>query len=117
MGAAARSAPALFVMRDRFSGTKLADARAGGSGFTDVSQTTGDHSRYRDYPSHFLPRTASGKLAVGLYLAFLAFAEWPLLPLANRIEPTVLGFPFLFVYLAVIYTAKIATLLYAAKRL
>ena len=81
-----------------------------------MSQTTGDHSRYREYPSHFLPRTVNGRLVVGAYLLLLLFAEWPLLPLANRIEPTVLGFPFLFVYLAVIYAAQIATLLYAAKR-
>ena len=87
-----------------------------GSRFLNVSQTTGDHSRYHEYPSHFFPRTPQGQLAVGAYLVFLLFAEWPLLPLANRIEPTVLGFPFLFVYLAVIYAAKIATLLYAAKR-
>ncbi len=81
-----------------------------------MSQTTGNHNRYRDYPSHFLPRTAAGRLTVGLYLVWLAFAEWPLLPLANRIEPTVLGFPFVFVYLALVYAAKLATLLYAAKR-
>jgi hypothetical protein len=81
-----------------------------------VSSTTGDQSRYREFPSHYVPRTLAGGLALGLYLLFLLAAEWPLLPFANRIEPTVLGFPFLFVYLGVIYAAKIATLIYAAKR-
>ena len=50
------------------------------------------------------------------YLLLLAFAEWPFMPLANRIEPTFLGFPFLFSYLAVIYVAKIVLLVYAARR-
>lgn len=82
-----------------------------------MSKTTGDHDRYRSYPSHFVPRTAQGRLIVVLYLLWLACAEWPLLPWANRIEPTVLGFPFVFAYLAAIYAAKMVTLLYAAKQL
>ncbi len=81
-----------------------------------MSLTTGDQSRYREFRSHYLPRTPSGRFTVAFYLVALAFAEWPLLPLANRIEPTVLGLPFLFVYLSVIYTAKVAVLIYAARQ-
>lgn len=81
-----------------------------------MSPVTGDQSRYLEFRSHYVPRTSAGRLVIGLYLLFLLAAEWPLLPFANRIEPTVLGFPFLFVYLGVIYAAKIATLIYAAKR-
>lgn len=78
--------------------------------------TTNDRSRYREFRSHFVPRTRDGRLVLGLYLLFLCFAEWPLLPLANRVEPTVLGFPFLFSYLTVVYAAKILVLIYAARR-
>ncbi len=81
-----------------------------------MSLTTGDQSRYREFRSHYLPRTPSGRFAVLFYLLALIFAEWPLLPLANRIEPTVFGFPFLFAYLSVIYAAKVAVLIYAARR-
>jgi hypothetical protein len=81
-----------------------------------VSLTTGDQSRYREFRSHYLPRTTKGRAAVFVFITAFAFAEWPLLPLANRIEPTVLGFPFLFAYLSVIYAAKLAVLLYAARQ-
>ncbi len=81
-----------------------------------MSLTTGDQSRYREFRSHYLPRTAKGRGAVLLYIGAFAFAEWPLLPLANRIEPTVLGFPFLFAYLSVVYAAKLAVLIYAARQ-
>lgn len=80
-----------------------------------MSLTTGDQSRYRDFRSHYLPRTAKGRASVFLFIAALAFAEWPLLPLANRIEPTLFGFPFLFTYLTVIYAIKLAVLIYAAR--
>lgn len=80
-----------------------------------MSLTTGDQSRYTEFRSHFVPRTPAGRFAVALYVLLFAFAEWPLLPFANRIEPTFLGFPFLFVYLAVVYAAKIGVLIYAAR--
>ena len=81
-----------------------------------MSLTTGDQSRYAEYRSHFVPRTRTGRLVVGLFLLLFACAEWPILPLANRIDPTFLGMPFLFVYLAVIYAALIAVLIHAARR-
>ena len=81
-----------------------------------MNLTTGDQSRYREFRSHYLPRTARGRGAVLVYIVALMFAEWPLLPLANQIEPTVLGFPFLFVYLSVVYAAKLAVLIYAARQ-
>ncbi len=78
--------------------------------------TTDPASRYVAFGSHYVPRTATGRGVVVAYLLLLAFAEWPLLPWANRIEPTFLGFPFIFAYLGVIYVAKIAVLIYAARR-
>lgn len=75
-----------------------------------------DRSRYREFRSHLCPRTRAGRGVVLAYVLFLAFAEWPFLPLANRMDPTVLGFPFLFLYLTVIYAVKIGTLIYAARR-
>ena len=56
------------------------------------------------YPSHFVPRTRVGKIAVFWFLALLALAEPPLLYLlANRVEPWLGGLPFLYAWLLVIY--------------
>ena len=67
--------------------------------------------------SHWWPRTGAGRFVVIAFVVLLLFAEPPLVfRLANRIEPTLLGFPFLFVYLFVIYAAMIAVLVYAQRR-
>ncbi len=73
----------------------------------------------RDYPhfaSHFVPRTTTGRRALLLFLIFFALVEPPILLLANRIEPFVLGMPFLYTYLLAVYIAGIAVLLWMHHR-
>ena len=64
--------------------------------------------------SHYLPRTRAGWVGVVSFLGLFAFVEPPLVFwLANRTEPWMLGFPFLYAYLLIIYVALIAVLLLA----
>lgn len=64
--------------------------------------------------NHYLPRTRTGKIAVGLFLLLFLFCQPPLVFwLANRIEPVLLGMPFLFVYLLAAYFALIGVLIWA----
>jgi len=67
--------------------------------------------------SHWWPRTARGRFAVAVFLVLLALAQPPFVhgP-ANRIEPRVLGMPFLYTYLLLIYLAMIAVLVWAQRR-
>ena len=68
-------------------------------------------------PSHFRPRTSAGWVAVGLFLGLFAFTQPPLVfVLGNRIEPDLLGVPFLYVYLLVLYTALIGVLIWAQRK-
>ena len=72
---------------------------------------------YPKYPSHYRPRTRSGWIAVVLFLALLALAEPPFATTwANRIEPWILGMPFLYAYLLIIYVALIGVLLWAKRQ-
>jgi hypothetical protein len=69
------------------------------------------------YRSHFLPRTRAGRVATIAFFLLLAFAEPPLVfVLANRIEPWLLGMPFLYVYLLMVYIALICVLVWARRR-
>lgn len=62
-------------------------------------------------------RTGSRRTLVVLFLVLFAFAQPPLVYLlANRIEPRILGIPFLYVYLLVIYAGLIGVLLRAMRR-
>lgn len=64
-----------------------------------------------------MPRTREGRFAVLAFLALFALAEPPLVYLlANRIEPRVLGMPFLYVYLLIIYIGLITVLVWAQRR-
>lgn len=73
-----------------------------------------DYPRYR---SHFLPRTAAGRVAVALFLALLALAQPPFVhEFVNRVEPRVLGLPFLYVWLLAVYVAMIGVLVWAQRR-
>jgi len=75
---------------------------------------SGDYPAYR---SHYRPRTRDGWIAVVLFLALFALTQPPFVHvLANRITPWVLGFPFLYAYLLVIYFALIAVLIWAQLR-
>jgi hypothetical protein len=81
---------------------------------TDVPHATEDAPSYR---SHFLPRTRTGRAATIAFLLLLAFAQPPLVyVLANRIEPWLLGMPFLYVYLLTVYIALIGVLVWARRR-
>jgi len=54
---------------------------------------------------------------VAAFIGLFAFTQPPLVfLLANRIEPTVLGVPFLYVYLLVLYFGLIGVLLWARGR-
>ena len=68
-------------------------------------------------PSHYVPRSLAGKTAVVLFLLLLALAEPPVVhALVNRVEPWVLGMPFLYAWLLAVYVAAIAVLLWALRR-
>jgi hypothetical protein len=72
---------------------------------------------YPRYASHYVPRTRAGRLATATFIALLLLAEPPIVfAVANRIEPWLLGLPFLFGYLLFVYTALIAVLIVARRR-
>lgn len=67
--------------------------------------------------SHYIPRTLAGRIAVGAFLVLFAFTQPPLVfVLANRTEPWILGVPFLYAYLFLLYFALIAVLLWAKRQ-
>ena len=56
-------------------------------------------------------------MGVVLFLGILALAEPPLVySLGNRIEPWILGLPFLYAYLLGIYLALIGVLIWVWRR-
>jgi hypothetical protein len=72
---------------------------------------------YPRYASHFVPRTVAGRLTVAAFIALMALAQPPIVfALANRIEPWLLGMPFLYAYLLFVYIGSIAVLLWALRR-
>jgi len=69
------------------------------------------------FRSHLLPRTREGWVAVLLFLGLFALVEPPFVhSLANRVEPWLLGLPFLYMYLLVLYSALICVLIWALRR-
>ena len=67
--------------------------------------------------SHFIPRTRAGWIATVLLIACLVLAQPPIVHgLVNRVEPWILGMPFLFAYLLGVYTVTIAVLLWAMSK-
>lgn len=67
--------------------------------------------------SHFLPRSRDGWIAVIAFLLLMALAQPPVVHrFANRIEPWVLGLPFLYAWLLGVYVAMIAVLLWVQRR-
>jgi hypothetical protein len=71
---------------------------------------------YPRFRSHFWPRTRAGRRLALAFLLLFALAEPPVVfVLANRIQPFVLGHPFLYTYLSFVYAALIATLLLALR--
>ncbi len=67
--------------------------------------------------SHYLPRTRNGRIATIAFLVAMALAQPPIVHgLVNRVEPWILGMPFLFAYLLVAYVIGIAVLIWAYRR-
>jgi hypothetical protein len=67
--------------------------------------------------SHYLPRTRQGRIGVVLFILLLALAEPPIVyVVANWVEPWVLGVPFLYAYLLVVYFALIGVLIWVMRR-
>ncbi len=75
------------------------------------------HDPYPRYRSHFLPRTREGWVATVSFVVLFLCTQPPIVfVVANRIEPLILGLPFLYVYLFVLYVALIAVLVWAGRR-
>jgi hypothetical protein len=75
------------------------------------------NGRYPRFASAVRPRTRAGRRGAILFLLLFALVQPPLVfLLANRITPWVLGLPFLYAYLLLIYLALIGVLLWALKR-
>ncbi len=67
--------------------------------------------------SHYRPRSRDGWIAVIAFLGLLALAQPPIVHgFANRVEPWILGVPFLYAYLLTIYVAMIGVLLWVQRR-
>ena len=67
--------------------------------------------------SHLIPRTRDGWICCVLFLVCMALAQPPIVHgLMNRIEPWVLGMPFLYAYLLVIYVLMIVVLIWGMRR-
>lgn len=69
------------------------------------------------FRSHYVPRTRNGWIAVLAFFVLFALVEPPFTHvLANRVEPWLLGFPFLYTYLLVLYSGIIGVLVWAQRR-
>ena len=67
--------------------------------------------------SHFRPRSTAGWIATILFLGLMALAQPPIVHgLVNRVEPWVLGMPFLYAWLLGVYVAMIGVLLWVQRR-
>lgn len=69
------------------------------------------------YRSHYLPRTRDGWIAVVAFLVLLALAMPPVThTVLNRVEPWILGVPFFYGALLIVYCAAIGVLIWARSR-
>ena len=70
------------------------------------------------FSSHYLPRTPAGRVSVIAFLALMALAQPPIVFWVDESfsGEFVLGMPFLYVYLGVIYVALIGVLLWALRQ-
>ena len=67
--------------------------------------------------SHCIPRTRDGWIATVAFLAVFLLAMPPFThTVLNRIEPRILGAPFLFVALLAVYTTLIGILIWVWRR-
>lgn len=67
--------------------------------------------------SHWIPRTRDGRVASIAFLGIFLLAMPPVThTLLNRVEPSFLGVPFLFLALLGIYVALILVLIWSYRR-
>jgi hypothetical protein len=67
--------------------------------------------------SHFRPRSRDGWIAIVAFVGLMLLAQPPFVHgVANRIEPWVLGMPFLYAWLLGVYVALIGVLLWVQRR-
>ena len=67
--------------------------------------------------SHYLPRSPQGWFGLVAFVGLLALAQPPIVHrVVNRIDPWVLGMPFLYSWLLGVYVAMIAVLLWVQQR-
>ncbi|NIP58501.1 MAG: hypothetical protein GWM92_15200 [Gemmatimonadetes bacterium] len=82
-----------------------------------MPESGGGHDAHGLSRSHYRPRTGAGWTALLLFGLLMVLAQPPVVHgLVNRIDPWVLGMPFLYAYLLVVYTALIAVLVWAMHR-
>ena len=71
----------------------------------------------RGYRSHFVPRTRAGWGALVAFLVLFALTQPPIVHgVADRIDPWILGLPFLYAWLLAVYAALILVLLWVLRR-
>jgi uncharacterized membrane protein len=64
-----------------------------------------------------IPRTRDGRVATIAFVVLFMVAMPPVThTLLNRVQPTVLGLPFLYVALLAVYTGLIGILVWALRR-
>lgn len=67
-------------------------------------------------PSHFLPRTRTGRVTTVTFLLLFALCMPPVThTVLNRIEPVMLGVPFIWLSLLVVYVLLIGVLIRAYR--
>lgn len=72
---------------------------------------------YPKYRSHLLPRTRDGRIAILVFVALFALAMPPVThTVLNRLEPVILGLPFLYAMLLFVYVALIGVLIWTLRR-
>lgn len=70
-----------------------------------------------EFRRHLIPRTRDGWIAVVAFVALLALAMPPFTHrFLNRVEPVILGLPFLYACLLAVYVALIGVLIWTYRR-
>jgi hypothetical protein len=67
--------------------------------------------------SHWIPRTRDGRIATAVFVGLFLLAMPPFTHTVwNHVEPWILGVPFFFAVLLVLYLALIGVLVWALRR-
>ena len=96
------------------------DASAAARGDADTALLATRHRNHRGgrlMRSHLVPRTRAGWVGLIAFVALMALAQPPIVHgIANRIEPRILGLPFLYAWLLAVYTLLIGVLVWIWRR-